>query len=61
MQSIQTSHVVPLTSVKPLEDLLEYRKVCLEATKKALAAGKETRTESPIDGSRLLPWNFIDG
>lgn len=61
MQSIQTSHLFSLSSVKPLEGLLRYRDYCLQATKKAFATGTKRRGFSPIDGSPLELCGEIEG
>lgn len=61
MQSIQTSQMFPLSSVKPLEGLLRYRDFCLDATRKVLSRGSKRRTQSPIDKKPLEPWGKIGG
>lgn len=61
MRTIQTSATFPLDSVKPLEGLLRYRAYCLEATRKALAAGKRRRTQSPIGGAPLESCGEVGG
>ncbi|MBI4596936.1 MAG: hypothetical protein HY737_00860 [Candidatus Omnitrophica bacterium] len=62
MRLIQTSTTVPLSSVKPLEEVFQYRAFCLEATRRALAAGPTTvRARSPVSNARLEPWEAIEG
>lgn len=61
MQSVQTSHLFGLSQVKPLDGILSYRAVCLEATKKALKNSAVRRKLSPIDGEPLQPWGEIGG
>ena len=60
MQSVQTGHIFPLTSVKPLEGLFAYRQYCFEAVQKALASSSAVkRRQSPIDGTPLEFWARI--
>lgn len=61
MLSIQTSFTFPLASVKPLEELSGYRTFCIEATRRALAAGATRRERSPIDGGPLETVGLVDG
>jgi methyltransferase family protein len=61
IRSIQSSHSFPLASVKPLDELAEYRSYCLARTRDALAAGSTRRSVSPIDGSPLEPFATIEG
>lgn len=61
IRSIQSSHTFPLSSVKPLEELAEYRAFCLDRTREALRQGVITRSTSPLDGSPLEPFVSIDG
>jgi hypothetical protein len=60
MRSIQTSHVFPLSSVKPLEGLLEYRAHCLSLTKELLQKGAQRRETSPL-GEKLEPYGSVEG
>jgi hypothetical protein len=61
IRSIQSSHTFPLSAVKPLEELAEYRAFCLDRTREALRRGAVRRTVSPIDGRPLEPFASIDG
>lgn len=61
MQSIQTSHAFPLSSVKPLEELLHYREYCLDATRKALLKNSRRRECSPIGEGPLKSFGNIGG
>jgi len=61
MRSIQTSNCFPLASVKPLENLINYRNYCLAKTKQALSQGTHKRTNSPIDKSPLEFFGNVEG
>lgn len=61
IRSIQSSHTFPLSSVKPLEELAEYRAFCLDRTRAALGRGAIRRTTSPLDGRDLEPFGSIEG
>ncbi len=61
MRSIQTQATVPLSSVKPLTQLADYRDYCLQATRQALAGARKPRRVSPVDGSPLNPAGDIAG
>ena len=61
MQSILTSHSFPLSSVKPLEELLRYREYCLDASRKALLKNSRKREYSPIGEGPLEPFGNIGG
>ena len=61
MRSIQTGVTVPLSSVKPLDRLMEYRAYCLEQTRKALQGSSRRRTHSPVSGAALEPFGLVEG
>lgn len=61
MLSIQTSFTFPLSSVKPLEELSGYRRFCIEATRRAVAAGATRRERSPINDGPLETVGLVDG
>ena len=53
MRSIQTTNTFPLSSVKPLEELVPYRESCLEATVRACRGKTHRRERSPVTGAAL--------
>ena len=61
MRTVQTSHPVPLASVKPLEGLRPYRDFCLAATREALQGETQPFTRSPVTGASLEPYGEIEG
>ena len=61
MRSIQTQHTFSLSSVKPLEGLLNYREYCLTAMKAALRTGARRFECSPITGSVLKLFGDLEG
>jgi len=61
MRSIQTSYTFPLSSVKPLDGLIQYRAYCLEETRKALRGSVNRRDQSPVGGALLEPFGDVDG
>ena len=61
MRLIQTQTTFPLSSVKPLERVAEYRQRCLEATRKACAAGVRRRERSPVTGRALEEAGTVEG
>lgn len=61
MRTIQTQTTFPLSSVKPLERVAEYRKRCMAATRKAAARGARKRKFSPVTGRPLEPLGSVDG
>lgn len=63
MRSIQVQDTFSLSSVKPLEELLEYRGFCLEATKKALQHSQHLscRTHPPLTEVTLERYGEVDG
>ncbi len=60
MRSIQTQDHFPLSSVKPLDGVLGYRRRCLEATGAALRGTVHRRERSPIGGA-LTPCGDMEG
>ncbi len=61
MRTIQTQTTFPLSSVKPLEGVAQYRKSCLAATRKACRQGTRRRDRSPVTGSPLERIGEIEG
>lgn len=61
MRSIQTQTTFPLSSVKPLERIAEYRKRCLEATRKAGVGNSRRRDRSPATGGLLEEAGQVEG
>lgn len=61
MRSIQTQDHFPLSSVKPLEGLLSYRRRCLDSTKAVLRGATRRRDRSPVSGSPLERYGDIEG
>jgi hypothetical protein len=61
MRSVETSVTFPLSSVKPLEKLREYRTKCLEWTRQAQSGPTTQRSVSPATGGPVEPYANIDG
>lgn len=61
MRSIQTGQTFPLSSVKPLDRLAEYREFCISATRKRLKSSSRRRRISPVTGKELEPAGEVDG
>ena len=61
MRSIQTTLTFPLSSIKPLEGLLRYRRYCLDAMRDAFQHGVMRRDRSPVSGVPLEPVGTIEG
>lgn len=61
MRSIQTQHLFPLSAVKPLDGLLNYRAFCLAATRKALAGRTHRLERSWSSAVRLEPCGALEG
>jgi len=61
MRSIQTQFTFPLSSVKPLERLSQYRAYCLEATRNVCRKGVHRRELSPASGAKLEAAGEIAG
>jgi len=61
MRTIQTSARFPLSSVKPLEGLLQYRAYCLKMTRQALRGPTSRRQRSPVGGAPLEPFGEVGG
>ena len=62
MRLIQTQTTFPLSSVKPLEKVAQYRQRCLEAARQALAGGGTRRREkSPVTGQALEEAGAVEG
>lgn len=61
MRSIEMSELFPLSSVKPLDDLLSYRAYCLSETRKALTGTTRRRDRSPVTGAALESIGEIEG
>lgn len=61
MRSVQTQVRFPLSSVKPLEQLLEYRTLCLDRTRQTLCGPVTRRTVSPVGAGPLAPAGTVEG
>ena len=61
MWSIETGETFPLSSVKPFEGLMPYRRRCLQETRKACQGGTSRRERSPVSGTRLEPLGSVEG
>ena len=62
MLSVQTSKTFPLSSVKPLGSIREYRSFCLEVTREALAQGPlQKRTRSPFGNAVMEHFGEVGG
>ena len=62
MRSIQSSFVLPLSAVKPLESLRAYRDFCLSETRKALSGATTVRREKCFSCDvPLVPGGTVDG
>ncbi len=61
MRSIQTNLAFPLSSVKPLGQLLSYRQRCLGLTRAALEKGTRARECSPVSHLPLEPFGTVEG
>jgi len=59
MQSSETSRSFSLASVKPFQQLENYRAFCIQAMQRALSKQKSRRTISPITGSPLEAYGSI--
>lgn len=60
MRSMQTRQTFPLASVKPLDQLSDYREFCLSATRKKLGRARPRRI-SPVTGNKLEPAGAVEG
>jgi hypothetical protein len=61
VRSILTGYTFPLSSVKPLDGLLDYRACCLAQTREALGGRTRRRERSPVSGAQLEPFGSVDG
>ena len=61
MRSIQTQHLFPLSAVKPLDGLRNYRAFCLAATRKAMDGRTHRLKRSCGSGARLEPCGAVEG
>src|SRR3989338_2660212 len=61
MRSIQTTLTFPLSSIKPLEGLLRYRRYCLDAMRRAFQHGVKRRDRSPVSGVPLESVGTVEG
>lgn len=61
MRSIQTDFVFPLSSVKPLDELLSYREYCITATRNALKKTASPRRQCSACASALEPCGDVGG
>ncbi len=61
MRVIQTRNRFPLSSVKPLGELVPYREYCVAATRRALRHVTRRRERSPVTGGPLEPFGDVGG
>lgn len=61
MRSVETKQSFPLSAVKPLEDLRDYRRSCLDAAASLLATSGRRRQRSPVTGVPLEVVGDVDG
>lgn len=61
MRTIETSAAFPLSGVKPLDRLADYRRYCLAQTTAALREGGRRRDRSPVGGGLLEPYGDVEG
>jgi len=61
MRSVQTQQRFELSSVKPFERLAQYRKICLDETRRALSGPVTRREKSPVSGAPLEPFGDVEG
>ncbi len=59
MRSSQTSVTFPLSAVKPLDRLQDYREACLHATRRVLAGGSVRRQTCPVEGNALTRFGMV--
>lgn len=61
MRSVQIQQRFELASVKPFERLAQYRQICLDRTRQALAGPSGPRRKSPAGGGPLEPAGSVEG
>ena len=61
MRSIQTKQTFPLSSVKPLEWLSDYRDFCLSTTRQLLDRSSPVVRRCPLGGEPLEPVGEVEG
>jgi len=59
MITTETTRIIPLSSVKPLEAISQYRQFCIEMTEKQVNNSDQIRDISPVTNKKLIPWGKV--